>query len=125
VRLRDAKIYLLTAGRTGSAAEHFALAMKRTGRATLIGETTAGAGHFGGMLPLNDNFAAFIPVGRTFDPDTGKGWEGDGVTPHVEVPAADALIEALVRSGIARDDAVRLSATVHPAEPMDRRTLGR
>lgn len=120
-RLRDAKIYLLTAGRTGSAAEHFALAMKRTGRATLIGETTAGAGHFGGMLPINDNFAAFIPVGRTFDPDTGKGWEGAGVTPDVEVPAAEALIEALVLSGVAREEAVRLSAAVHPEASMERR----
>ena len=120
-RLQDAKVYLLIAGRTASAAEHFALAMKRTGRATLIGEATAGAGHFGGMLPLNDNFAAFIPVGRTFDPDTGEGWEGRGVSPDVEVPAADALVEALVRSGIGRDEAVRLSASVHPTASMERR----
>ena len=103
------------------AIEHFALAMKRTGRATLIGEATAGAGHFGGMLPLNDNFAAFIPVGRTFDPDTGEGWEGRGVSPDVEVPVADALVEALVRSGIGRDEAVRLSASVHPTASMERR----
>ena len=120
-RLQDAKVYLLTAGRTASAAEHFALAMKRTGRATLIGERTAGAGHFGGMLPLNDNFAAFIPVGRTFDPDTNQGWEGQGVAPDVEVPAAEALIEALVRSGVSRNEAARLSATVHPKDPMERR----
>ncbi len=120
-RLQDAKVYLLTAGRTASAAEHFALAMKRTGRATLIGEATAGAGHFGGLLPLNDNFAAFIPVGRTFDPDTGEGWEGSGVSPDVVVPAADALVEALVRSGVAREEAARLSATVHPTASMERR----
>lgn len=120
-RLQDAKVYLLTAGRTASAAEHFALAMKRTGRATLIGGATAGAGHFGGMLPLNDNFAAFIPVGRTFDPDTGEGWEGRGVSPNIEVPAADALVEALVRSGVGRDEAVRLSASVHPTASMERR----
>ena len=120
-RLQDAKVYLLTAGRTASAAEHFALAMKRTGRATLIGEATAGAGHFGGMLPLNDNFAAFIPVGRTFDPDTGEGWEGSGVSPDVAVPPADALVEALVRSGVAREEAARLSATVHPTASMERR----
>jgi hypothetical protein len=120
-RLQDAKVYLLTAGRTASAAEHFALAMKRTKRATLIGEATAGAGHFGGMLPLNDNFAAFIPVGRTFDPDTGEGWEGRGVAPDVAVPAADALVEALVRSGVARAEAVTLSASVHPTASMERR----
>jgi C-terminal processing protease CtpA/Prc len=38
---------------------------------------------------------AFIPVGRTFDPDTGKDWEGVGVLPDVEVPADQALDTAL------------------------------
>jgi hypothetical protein len=35
--LRDAKVYLLVSNVTGSAAEHFSLAFKSTGRATLIG----------------------------------------------------------------------------------------
>jgi C-terminal processing protease CtpA/Prc len=99
--LRSAKIYLLTSKRTGSAAEHMALSLKRTGRATLIGESTAGAGHFGGMAPMGDKgYLAFIPVGRTFDPATNEGWEGVGVKPHVEVPADGALDEALKRAGV-------------------------
>ncbi len=95
--LQNAKIYLLTSRRTGSAAEHLSLALKRTKRATLIGEATVGAGHFGGMAPLDESetYMAFIPVGRTFDPDTGEGWEGVGVKPHVEVEADKALDEAL------------------------------
>lgn len=117
-RLHDAKVYLLTSGRTGSAAEHFALSLKRTGRATLIGATTGGAGHYGGVQELGEGFAAFIPVGRTFDPDTGEGWEGVGVNPHVEVPAERALVEALKLAGIAADEAERLSASVHPSAPM-------
>src|SRR3546814_10369547 len=36
-RLRDAKVYVLTSGGTGSAAEHFALAMKHTHRGVLVG----------------------------------------------------------------------------------------
>ena len=36
-RLHDAKIFVLTSGASGSAAEHFALAMKHTGRGTLVG----------------------------------------------------------------------------------------
>jgi hypothetical protein len=98
--LRDARIFLLTSRRSGSAAEHFALALKRTGRATLIGETTAGAGHYGGPVELGHGYSAFIPVGRSFDPDNNRGWEGTGVSPHVQVPAEQALDEALRRAGV-------------------------
>jgi peptidoglycan hydrolase-like protein with peptidoglycan-binding domain len=101
-RLANAKVYLLTSNKTGSAGEHFSLALKRTGRATLVGETTAGAGHYGGIEPLDKAFtyAAFIPVGRTFDPDTGEGWEGTGVKPHVPTAADKALDEALKLAGV-------------------------
>ena len=91
---------MLTSRRTGSAAEHFALSLKRTGRATLIGEPTAGAGHYGGMMDLGAGYSAFIPVGRTFDPDNDQGWEGTGVSPNVAVPADQALDEALRRAGV-------------------------
>ena len=100
--LAKAKVYLLTAKRTASAGEHLSLSLKRTKRATLIGETTRGAGHYGGIVPLDDDniYAAFIPVGRTFDPDTGEGWEGTGVAPDIAVPADKALDEALRLAGV-------------------------
>jgi len=120
-RLFDAKVFVLTSGRTASAAEHFTLSLKRTHRATIIGEPTAGAGHYGGMQPVGGKFSVFIPVGRTYDPDTGKGWEGAGIDPDVAVPAAEALTEALVRSGLPRDEAQRISATVKPTGSMVRR----
>jgi C-terminal processing protease CtpA/Prc len=94
-RLFTAKVFYLTSLRTGSAAEHLALAFKRTHRATLVGEHTAGANHFGGDEPLGAGLSAFIPVGRTFDPDTGEDWEGRGVLPDVAVPADQALDVAL------------------------------
>jgi C-terminal processing protease CtpA/Prc len=78
-----------------SAGEHFALAMKRTHRAVLIGQPTRGANHFGGDLQLTEHFAAFIPVGRTFDPDTGRDWEGNGVAPDITCPEDTALDRAL------------------------------
>ncbi len=98
--LSNAKIYLLTSERTASAGEHLSLSLKRTGRATLIGETTRGAGHYGGVSELGHGFAAFVPIGRTFDPDTDQGWEGTGVKPHVAVPADQALDEALKLAGV-------------------------
>ena len=120
-RLQDAAVFVLTSGATGSAAEHLTLALKRTHRATIVGETTAGAGHYGGVRPIADHFAAFIPVGRTFDPDTNDDWEGDGVAPDVEVPAAAALTEALVRAGLDRAEAERVNGEVRPTQPMERR----
>ena len=120
-RLFKAKVFVLTSGATGSAAEHMTLALKRTHRATIVGEPTAGAGHYGGEMLVGDKFRAFVPVGRTFDPDTGKDWEGTGVEPDVAVPAADALTETLVRAGLSRADAERINATVKPNGSMERR----
>jgi Peptidase family S41/N-terminal domain of Peptidase_S41 in eukaryotic IRBP len=98
--LGDAKVYLLTSRRTGSAGEHLAMTLKRTHRATLIGEPTYGAAHYGGQIDLPGGFWAFVPGGRSYDPDTGKSWEGIGVTPDVTVPAADALNKALELAGV-------------------------
>jgi hypothetical protein len=111
-RLQDAQVYYLTSKLTGSAAEHLALALKRTGRGKLVGETTGGAGHYGGMNPIGERFAAFIPVGRTYDPDTNKGWEAVGVTPDVAVPATEALERALQMAGV---DAAAIPAAVAAA----------
>ena len=120
-RLRDAKVYVLTSGATASAAEHFALAMKHTGRGTLVGAPTAGANHFGRGEELVGGFSAFIPVGRTYDPVTGKDWEGDGVQPDVAVPASEALMRVLTDLGVEADEAERLSEAHMPSAPMVRR----
>jgi len=98
--LGTAQVLLLTSKATASAGEHLAHALKRTGRATLIGETSYGAGNFGGEVDLPGGYWAFVPVGRSYDPASGAGWEGVGVTPDVAVPAAEALNKALELAGI-------------------------
>ncbi|HEX8256562.1 MAG TPA: S41 family peptidase [Allosphingosinicella sp.] len=98
-RLRRTPLYYLVSGKTASAGEHLALALKRTKRATLIGETTRGAGHYVALAPVGTSLTALIPVGRSFDPDTGWDWDGKGVAPDVAVPADDALQAALSRIG--------------------------
>lgn len=115
-----AKIYYLTSGRTGSAAEHLASVLKNTGRGTLIGEVTAGAGHYGGEVELPGGYGAFIPFGRSYFPG-GDGWEGAGVAPDVQVAPAKALVEALTREGIAPAQAEAISATHMPSGSMERR----
>lgn len=116
--LRRAKVYLLVSNRTASAAEHFALALKSTGRATLIGEATAGANHFGGGEDINEHFAVWMPVGRTYDIKTGKDWEGAGIAPDIEVDPRLALVLALEKAGLGHEEAVRLDAAEVPAEPV-------
>lgn len=108
--LAHAAVYLLVSHHTASAGEHLALALKRTHRATLIGEATAGADHFGAMVPMSEGYVAYIPVGRTFDPDTGEDWEGVGVKPDVAVPADTALDVALARAGVRETAVAALSA---------------
>lgn len=120
-RLRDAKVYVLTSGASASAAEHFSLAMKHTGRGTLVGAPTAGANHFGSGEDLGGGYGAFIPVGRTYDPSTGKDWEGDGVQPDIAVPPADALVRVLTDLGVAPAEAKTLSDAHMPSWPMERR----
>jgi hypothetical protein len=120
-RLRDAKVYVLTSGASASAAEHFSLAMKHTGRGTLVGAPTAGANHFGSGEELGGGYGAFIPVGRTYDPTTGKDWEGDGVQPDIAVPPAEALVRVLTELGVEVGEAKRLSDTHMPSWPMERR----
>ena len=121
--LRKARVYLLVSNRTGSAAEHFALAMKSTGRGTLIGEPTAGANHFGRGKPINEHFGVWMPMGRTYDIKTGKDWEGDGVAPDIAADPKQALVLALEKAGLSHDEAVRLDATEVPAEPVHRDKL--
>ncbi len=116
--LRHAKVYLLVSNKTASAAEHFALALKSTGRATLIGEATAGANHFGGGQDINEHFAVWMPVGRTYDIKTGKDWEGSGIAPDIDANPKQALVLALEKSGLSHAEAARLDAQEVPAEPV-------
>lgn len=99
-RLATVPVYVLTSRSTASAGEHLALAMKVSGRAVLVGDTTRGAGHYGDQVELADGFSMFIPYGDTVDPKTLRGWEGGGVTPDVATPAKDALDYVLEKLGV-------------------------
>ena len=88
-------VYVLTSPKTFSGAEEFSYNLKNLKRATLVGERTGGGAHPGGVHKLNDRFSIFVPTGRAISPVTGTNWEGTGVVPDVEVPAAEALERAL------------------------------
>ncbi len=84
-------VYVLTSPRTFSGGEECAYDFQTQKRATLVGETTGGGANPGGMAPLGEGLAVFIPTGRAINPITKTNWEHVGVKPDVPVPAADAL----------------------------------
>lgn len=84
-------VYVLTSNRTFSGAEEFTYNLKNLKRATVIGETTGGGAHPGGMHRLSEHFAMFVPTGRAISPVTKTNWEGTGVEPDVKVAADKAL----------------------------------
>jgi hypothetical protein len=92
-RMQDVDLWILVGPDTASAGESFAYLLQQFGRATVVGEVTAGAGYNVAMMPLGDGLVLGVSVARPIHPKTGKGWEGEGVKP--DVPAAgDALATA-------------------------------
>ena len=86
-----AAVYVLTSNRTFSAAEEFSYNLKNLKRATLIGETTGGGAHPGGVVNAAEGFMVWVPSGRAINPITNTNWEGTGVVPHIKVNADQAL----------------------------------
>lgn len=105
-------LYVLTSGRSGSAAEAFPYTLQAARRATIVGETTGGAANPGGPVPVPGGFTVFISGGSPVNPVTGRNWEGTGVVPDVEASAADALRRAqlLALATISDADPLRVDA---------------
>ncbi len=85
------EVYFLTSKDTISAGEGFVYHLQNLKRATVIGETTAGAANPGFEYRINEHFFMFLPMGRAISPITKTNWEGTGVKPDVEVPTEQAL----------------------------------
>ena len=87
----DTDLYILTNRTTFSAAEEFCYDMKNLKRATIVGETTGGGAHPGGMKIVNDSFLVWVPTGRAVNPITKTNWEGTGIAPDIAVASDKAL----------------------------------
>lgn len=90
-RMTDTDVYVLTSSSTFSAAEEFSYNLQQLKRATIIGETTKGGAHPGGVFIATDRFTVWIAVGRAINPISKTNWEGVGVVPHMKVEADKAL----------------------------------
>jgi retinol-binding protein 3 len=84
-------VYILTSNRTFSAAEEFTYNLKNLKRATVVGETTGGGAHPGGIRRITDHFGIWLPNGRAINPVNKTNWEGVGIEPHINVEAVKAL----------------------------------
>lgn len=94
----DVPLYVLINAKTGSAAESFAYTLKSAGRATVIGQPSAGAANPGGIIDIGDGFSVFVSNGTPINPNTGGNWEATGVAPDVAVAPETALDVALLRA---------------------------
>jgi len=103
-KLGDKPVYILTSHQTMSGAEQFCYNLKMLKRATLIGETTAGAAHAGVWRRIDEHFGMGIPETKPINPFGNSDWAEVGVEPDIKVPAGDALqtAEKLAQTNLKR-----------------------
>ena len=108
-------VVILTGSTSFSSAEWMAFSLQRLGRATVIGEQTAGGAHPVTRVPIDDRLMLQVPFGQIRDPIKGQDFEGVGVTPdlivpaHFEVESAEASVDAMIRRGLDFDGIVAAS----------------
>ena len=90
----DMELYILTDRYTASGAEELTYNMKNLKRATIIGETTAGAAHNIEYKVIQECFVMHLPTGRPINPISGTNWERTGIEPDITVKSGDALDRA-------------------------------
>ncbi|WP_293458609.1 S41 family peptidase [Phenylobacterium sp.] len=86
----EGRVDVLVDGRTASAAEMAADALRRTGRVRLVGEPTAGQMLSGAYFDLPEGFQVYLPVADYFA-GGDRRLEGAGVIPDVRAASGDAL----------------------------------
>ena len=88
-------LYILTSGKTFSAAEAVAYDLQALKRAVIVGEVTGGGAHPFEYRRVHAHFAVDLPESRSINPITNSNWQDVGVKPDVPVPAERALEKAL------------------------------
>jgi hypothetical protein len=92
-------VAVLVSGRTFSSGEALAYHLRARGRITVVGERTPGAADHITEIRLAPTVVGQLPIGYVTDAVTGANWEGTGVVPQVECPAAEAVAAALAHLG--------------------------
>lgn len=87
----DKPVYVLTSKDTASGAEEFAYDLQQMKRGTVVGGVTWGGANPGGLFPIDQHFAIFVPTGAAVNPISKTNWEGVGVKPDIVVDPVTAL----------------------------------
>lgn len=91
-KLPEIPIYILINEGTGSAAESFSYMMKHLGRATVLGDTTVGAGNGSRYYRISDKIVVQVATSETINAVTKTSWEKVGVAPNIVLDSA--VVEA-------------------------------
>ncbi len=91
INLTKMPLYILASERTASAAEEFCYDLQNQHRATIIGNTTAGAAHPTMELDATNGIVLFNPYARAINPVTKTNWESVGVKPEIKTTTEKAL----------------------------------
>ena len=81
---------MLTSAATFSGGEQLSYDLQQLGRATVIGERTRGGAHAREGFTVHPHLEATVSVAEAVNPKTSGNWEGTGVTPDFQTPAAQA-----------------------------------
>jgi len=92
-RYLNKPIYILVSEETFSLGEKFAYCMKHFNKATIVGQTSAGAAHGIDYIEVNDNFMIQLPITHNIHPITQTDWEGTGVIPNITTSSNSEAIK--------------------------------
>lgn len=95
------RLVILADSGCGSACEDFVMPFKDNGRATVIGETTAGSTGQPFMYDFGNGMMLFVGSVRAYFPG-GAEFEGVGIRPDIEVPLTFEEIKSGADSALAR-----------------------
>jgi retinol-binding protein 3 len=99
-------LYVLVDRGSASAAEDIPFVLQNLGRATIVGERTAGAGRNVARYRAAHGLSVGVSISRVYDPATGREWERVGIAPDIVTSSEAALDAALdhVRRRVAGAD---------------------
>jgi C-terminal processing protease CtpA/Prc len=91
-RLTGKDVYILVSYDTFSAGEALAYHLQKSGKATVVGDSTGTGAHPCKYIDMPHlNIVIKVPYQRAVSPFTNSNWEGIGIQPDIEVPSYKAF----------------------------------
>jgi C-terminal processing protease CtpA/Prc len=97
-RRLDVPLYVLVDRRSASAAEAIPFVLQNVGRATIVGERTAGAGRTASSFPAELGLSVSVSTTHMFEESSGRHFQGNGVLPDIVTTSEGALTTALAHA---------------------------